>query len=276
MSGQPMAVIGEAFKMCKKRISVSAVTMIFAFVLGFQAPILAGNSLLDQGASLIKSMDKSGSRESSDGSDGSSSSAGSLTSSEIISGLKEALETGAGSVVSRLGTENGFNSDSSVHIPLPSYLSKAQTLMDKAGMGSYTKDLELKLNRAAEAATPKAKALFLNAISQMSFDDATSILNGADDAATQYFKEKTSDDLTEAFTPVIENSLEEIGAVQSYNQMMEKYKSLPLVPDVKGNLVDYTVEQALDGIFYYLAKEEKAIRENPAKQTTALLKKLFN
>lgn len=259
--------------MCKKRTSVSAAAIVFAFVLGFQAPALAGDSLLDQGASLIKSLNRNGTSESSDNS---SSNAGSLTNSEIISGLKEALETGAGTVVSQLGTENGFNSDSSIHIPLPSYLSKVQTLMDKAGMASYAEELELKLNRAAEAATPRAKELFVNAISQMSFDDAQSILNGADDAATQYFKKTTSGDLTKAFTPVVEESLEEIGAVKSYDQMVEKYKSLPLVPDVKGNLADYAVEKALDGIFYYLAKEEKAIRENPAKQTTALLKKLFN
>ncbi len=259
--------------MCKKRISLSAVSIFFTFVLGFQAPVLAGNSLLDQGSSLIKSLDKSGSSESSNSSN---SGASSLTNSEIISGLKEALETGTGTVVSQLGAENGFNSDSNIHIPLPSYLSRVQTLMDKAGMGSYGDDLELKLNRAAEAATPKAKELFVDAISQMSFDDAKSILNGADDAATQYFKEKTSDDLTKAFTPVVEETLEEIGAVKSYDQMVGKYKTLPLVPDVKGDLTNYAVKEALDGIFYYLAQEEKAIRENPAKQTTALLKKLFN
>ena len=257
--------------MCKKRISVLAVTLVFAFVLGGQVPVLAGNSLLDQGSSLIKSLGTGDTSESS-----SSGSSGSLTNSEIISGLKEALEIGAGTVVSQLGAEDGFNADSSIHIPLPSYLSTAKTLMDKAGMGAYAENLELKLNRAAEAATPKAKALFVNAISQMSFEDANSILNGADDAATQYFKKKTSDDLTKAFTPVVEENLEEIGAIKAYDQMMEKYKTLPLVPDVKGDLTDYTVEEALEGIFYYLAKEEKAIRENPAKQTTALLKKLFN
>lgn len=257
--------------MCKKRISVSTVALIFAFVLGGQGAALAGNSLLDQGSSLIKSMGKGDTSESS-----SSGSSSSLPNSEIISGLKEALEIGAGTVVSQLGADGGFNSDSSIHIPLPSYLSTAQTFMDKAGLGSYAEDLELKLNQAAEAATPKAKALFVNAISQMSIEDANGILNGADDAATQYFKKKTSGDLTEAFTPVVEETLEEVGAIKAYDQMMAKYKSLPMVPDVKGNLADYTVEEALEGIFYYLAKEEKAIRENPAKQTTALLKKLFN
>lgn len=258
--------------MCKKRIGVSVLAIVFTFILGFQGPVLAGNSLLEQGSSFIKSLTKSDSSSS----DSASSSASSLTNSEIISGLKEALKTGAGTVVSQLGAENGFNSDASIHIPLPSYLAKVQTLMDKVGMGFYAEELELKLNRAAEAAAPKAKTLFVNAISQMSFDDAKSILNGTDDAATRYFKEKTSDDLTEAFTPVVKETLEEIGAVKSYDRMMEKYKSLPLVSDVKGSLTNYAVKEALNGIFYYLAKEEKAIRENPAKQTTALLKKLFN
>lgn len=260
--------------MVEKKIVVSMATAVFVFILGSQVPVLAGNSLLDQGASLLKSLNTADPGENSDNS--SSGSSSSLTDNEIISGLKEALEIGAGTVVSQLGVENGFNSDSNIHIPLPSYLSTARTLMDKAGLGFYADDVELKLNRAAEAATPKAKALFLNAISQMSFNDATSILNGEDDAATQYFKEKTSDDLTKAFTPVVEKTLEEIGVLKSYGQMMDKYKSLPLVPDLKGNLEDYAVKEALDGIFYYLAKEEKAIRENPAKQTTDLLKKLFN
>ncbi len=257
--------------MYKKRISVLAVVIVFAFVFGGQVPVLAENSLLNQGSSLLKSL-----HNSSNNSDSSASKVGSLTNTEIISGLKEALATGAGTVVSQLGAENGFNGDSSIHIPLPGYLSQVQSVMDKFGLGAYGKDLELKLNRAAEVATPKAKTLFVNAISQMSIEDANSILNGADDAATQYFKEKTSGDLTEAFTPVVVETLEEVGAVKSYDQMMEKYKSLPLVPDVKGNLADYAVEQSLAGIFYYLAKEEKAIRENPAKRTTALLKKLFN
>jgi hypothetical protein len=254
--------------MCRKRISGAVAAFVFTFVFLGMGPALAGNSLLDQGASLLNTLNKS------DGSD--ASGAGSLTNNEIVSGLKEALEKGAGTVISQLGAQNGFNSDSSIHIPLPSYLSQAQLLMDKAGLGSYADDVELKLNRAAEAATPKAKELFVNAISQMSFDDAKSILNGADDAATQYFKKTTSGDLTEAFTPVVEETLQEIGAVKAYDQMVEKYKSMPLVPDLKGNLTDYAVEEALNGIFYYLAKEEKAIRENPAKQTTELLKKLFN
>ena len=258
-----------------QKIGVSVVTLAFALALGLQTTAVAGTSLLDQGSSLLNSLNSSKS-ESSSSSSSSKSSSSSLSSSEIVSGLKEALETGASTVVGQLGTQNGFNSDSSIHIPLPSGLSKAKALMAKAGLGSYAEDVELKLNRAAEAATPKAKELFVKAITEMTFSDATSILNGEDDAATQYFKKKMSPDLTEAFTPVVEDSLGEVGAVQAYDTMVAQYKTMPFVPDVKGNLTGYTVEKTLDGIFYYLAKEEKAIRENPAKQTTALLKKLFN
>ncbi|MBM9612972.1 DUF4197 domain-containing protein [Desulfobulbus rhabdoformis] len=255
---------------------LSVATLAFALAFGLQTTAVAGTSLLDQGSSLLNSLNTSKTESSSSRSTSSTSSSDSLSSSEIVSGLKQALETGSSTVVGQLGTQNGFNSDSAIHIPLPSGLSKAKALMDQTGLGSYAEEVELKLNRAAEAATPKAKELFVKAITEMTFSDATSILNGEDDAATQYFKKKMSPDLTEAFTPVVEDSLGEVGAVRAYDAMVAQYKTMPFVPDIKGNLTSYTVEKTLDGIFYYLAKEEKAIRENPAKQTTALLKKLFN
>ncbi len=251
-----------------------------ALVLNF--PAYAGNSWLDQGKSVLNSLGNSGSSKDSTSSSTKSSSSSSssaisnLSVDEISSGLKEALEVASEAVVKQLGATDGFNSDDNIHIPLPSSLSTAQSLLNKAGFSSLTDDLELKLNRAAEAATPKAKELFMNAISAMTFDDAKEIYQGADDAATQYFKEKMSDDLSEAMTPVVEEALTEVQAVQAYDTMVAKYKTLPLVPDVKANLSDYVVEKGMDGIFYYMAQKEKAIRENPVEQTTSLLKKLFN
>lgn len=199
-----------------------------------------------------------------------------LSQDEIIAGLKQALEKGASTVVGQLSAVDGFNTDDSIHIPLPESLGMAKTMLDKAGLGAYTNDVELKLNRAAEAAVPEAKALFLDAISQMKFEDAKAILNGADDAATQYFREKMTPGLASAMAPVIDKSLAQVGAVQAYDAMMGQYKTLPFVPDVKSDLTDYVVEEGMNGIFYYLAKEEKAIRENPAKRTTELLQKVFN
>ncbi len=231
-----------------------------------QAPVQAGNSWLDQGTDLLKSMGS--------GQEAVKTATG-LSADEIIAGLKQALEKGSAAVVSQLSAQDGFNTDTAIHIPLPESLSMVKSLLDKAGLGAYTDDVELKLNRAAEAATPKAKALFMDAISQMSFDDAKAILDGPDDAATQYFKAKMSPGLTREITPVIDQSLDQVGAVQAYDLMMGQYKNLPFVPDVKANLTGHAVAKAMDGIFYYLAKEEKAIRENPAKRTTELLQKVF-
>lgn len=200
---------------------------------------------------------------------------GSLSIVDIAGGLKDALRVGTENVVGQLGKDDGFNADSNIHIPLPDTLGKVKSILGKVGMSGMLDDLELKLNRAAEAATPQAKSVFWNAIAQMTLDDAKAIYSGPQDAATKYFQEKMTPALAEAMRPIVQNSLSQVGAVQSYNNVMSKYKSIPLVPDVSANISDYVVKKGMDGIFYYLAKEEAAIRANPAKQTTDLLKKVF-
>ncbi len=182
---------------------------------------------------------------------------------------------GSGNVVKQLGTTDGFNTDSNIHIPLPPSLDEVKSMLAKVGMSSLFEDLESKLNRAAEVATPKAKQLFLDSISKMTFQDVKQIYEGPDDAATQYFKGKMTPDLAAEMKPVIENSLSEVGAVRAYDTMMEQYKTLPFVPDVKADLTKHVIEKGMDGIFYYVAKEEAAIRQNPTKRTTELLKKVF-
>jgi len=136
-------------------------------------------------------------------------------------------------------------------------------------------DLELKLNRAAEAATPKAKELFLQSITEMTFDDIKGVYEGPEDSATKYFQEKMSPELSKEMRPIVENNLSKVGAIQAFDNVMGKYRTLPFVPDVKANLTDHVVQKGMDGIFYYIAKEEAAIRKNPVKQTTELLKKVF-
>jgi hypothetical protein len=179
-------------------------------------------------------------------------------------------------VVNQLGATDGFNKDSNIHIPLPASLGKVKSMLSAVGMSYLFEDLELKLNRAAEVATPKAKQLFLNAISGMTLQDVQGIYNGPDDAATQYFKGAMSQELTQEMKPVVEDSMLKVGAVAAYDNMIKEYKTLPFVPDVKGNLTEYVVEKGMDGIFYYMAKEEAAIRENPVKRTTELLQKVFS
>ena len=222
----------------------------------------AGSNWLDQGTDLLKGFGKSSGQDK-------------LSLGEIGEGLKEALHVGTEHVVAQLGRQDGFNSDASIHIPLPKELNTVKSMLDTVGMSNLLDDLELKLNRAAEAATPKAKELFWQAITEMSFDDVMTIYKGPKDSATRYFQNKMTPALAEEMRPVIKDSLSEVGAIQSYDNVMGAYSSLPFVPDVKANLTDYTIEKGMDGIFHYVAKEEAAIRENPAKRTTDLLKRVF-
>ncbi len=198
-----------------------------------------------------------------------------LSNETIAAGLREALQVGSERVVGRLGTYNGFNADPNVHIPLPGSLERVRTGLKAVGMSGMLDDLEVQLNRAAEIATPKAKALFMEAIEDMTLEDVMGIYNGAPDAATRYFQGKMSPPLAEEMTPLVSESLAEVGAVQTYDAVMGKYRTLPFVPDVKTDLTGYVVEQGMAGIFYYLGQEEAAIRENPAKRTTELLRKVF-
>lgn len=198
-----------------------------------------------------------------------------LSTGEITTGLKQALAKGSDVVVSQLGVNGGFNADATVRIPLPTALAKARNFAANVGLDSSFNELETKLNRAAELATPKAKSLFLGAIRQMTVNDAKGILQGPDDAATQYFKGKTSANLAAAMRPIVEDSLSQVGAVNYFNQLMSSYKKIPLAPRVDADLTGHVVEKGMGGIFYYLAAEEKAIRDNPAKRTTELLRKVF-
>jgi len=199
-----------------------------------------------------------------------------LTNTEIGAGLREALRIGTSRVVGQLGTPDGFNLDPKIHIPLPDTLARVDSALSAIGMSALTDDLELRLNRAAEAATPKAKALFIEAISQMSIDDAKNILTGSDNAATQYLRRTMGPGLGEGMQPFVDQALASAGAIQAYDQVMGKYDQIPLMPDVKANLNNYVVNKAMDGIFYYVGQEEAAIRTNPARRTTALLKKVFS
>ena len=194
---------------------------------------------------------------------------------EIGNAFKDALRIGSRNVVSKLGNVDGFNADPAVHIPLPKKLNSVKTMLSTVGMSRIVDDLELKLNRAAEVATPKAKELFMQAITDMTFDDIKGIYEGPEDSATKYFQEKMSPSLSREMDPIVENSLSKVGAIQTYDNVMGKYQALPFVPDVKADLTDHVVKKGMDGIFYYLAKEEAAIRNNPLKQTTSLLKKVF-
>ena len=221
--------------------------------------------LLDKGKSLLGDFGKSGAGSSVSG----------LSTGEIGRGLKEALRVGTERVVGTLGRENGFYGSKDVRIPLPGTLGTVQKTLTKFGMGSLTDDLETRLNRAAEAAVPRTQKLFHNAIQQMTIDDVKRIYNGPQNSATQYFRGKMSKPLAASMKPVVDQELASAGAVRAYDRVMGEYQKLPFMPDAKADLTNYVLEKAMDGIFLYLGREEAAIRQNPAKRSTELLRKVF-
>jgi len=203
------------------------------------------------------------------------SAASGFSNQELTAAFKQALTIGTNEVVSQLGVKDGFNLDPKVRIPLPENLRKVQSALNTVGMSSLMDDLELRLNRAAEIATPEAKALFVNSIQQMSFNDVVNIYKGPNDSATQFFKRTMSAPLSDRITPIVNRAIAQAGVVQAYDNVMAQYQAIPFMPDVKADLTDYVVDHGIDGVFFYLAKQEAAIRQDPVRQTTDLLKRVF-
>lgn len=200
---------------------------------------------------------------------------GPLGSDEIARGLKQALSIGSTNVTRQLGQANGFGGDANIRIPLPRALSNVKDVAAKVGLDSAFGSLENRLNEAAEAAVPKARAIFLNSIQQMTLADAKNILSGPDDAATQFFRQTSSEALSAEMRPIVDNSLTQVGAVRAFDQFLQSYRRIPLAPKVDADLTSHVVQYALDGVFFYVAREEKAIRENPLRRTTDLLRRVF-
>lgn len=208
---------------------------------------------------------------------GEQSTGSSLDTNTVISGLKEALSVGSKRAIDSISQTDGYLGNPQIRIPLPPQVEKVGDLMRKVGMSGLADEFQTSMNRAAEDAAPEATSIVIDAIKNMSIEDARTILNGPDDAATQYFREQTSGRLTTLFRPSIEQSLDQVGSTRYYNQLNDRVASVPVVGEnLNVNLPDYVTEKALDGLFTMLAVEEKKIRENPAARTTELLKKVFS
>lgn len=197
-----------------------------------------------------------------------------LSNDTIADGLREALTVGSGRVVNTLGSEDGFFG-SSFRIPLPEKLQQARSVANKFGLGGSFDELELKINRAAESATPKAKDLFVSAISKMTFDDVLEIYNGPEDSATTYLQRNTANQLKQEMRPVIDGSLADVGALQTFANLVSKYNALPLVTPIDADVTGHVMDYAQQAIFSQLAEEEAEIRENPLKRSTELLRTVF-
>ncbi len=198
-----------------------------------------------------------------------------LSNQDATAGLKEALRQGATNAVGKLGRADGFLGDARVKIPLPSSLGRVDNVLHRVGMGKYGDDLVVRMNRAAEAAVPEAKTLLWNAVKDMSVQDAKNILTGGNTAATEYFRRKTSAPLTARFLPIVHQATDKVQLAQTYDQFAGKAGSFGLIDENQANLEKYVTQKALDGLFFMMAEEEKAIRADPVGQGSKLVSKVF-
>ncbi|GJQ60567.1 MAG: DUF4197 domain-containing protein [Candidatus Scalindua sp. AMX11] len=193
----------------------------------------------------------------------------------IVSALKEAIAIGTNNAVSSVSKVDGFFGNQSIKIPLPKKVEMLADGLKKIGYEKKVDDFVLSMNRAAEKAAPEAKSFFLDAVKEMSFDDAKGILNGGDTAASDYFKKKTTDQLYEVFKPIISSQMSDVGVTRYYQDMTSKLTSLPFMNLETLDLDHHVTNKALDGLFFMIGEEEKKIRSDPKARVTELLKEVF-
>lgn len=197
-----------------------------------------------------------------------------LSSSEIAAGLREALEVGAKNSSGQLSALDGFFKNAAIKILLPEEAQKVEKTLRDIGMGSLVDKAILSVNRAAEDAAKSAAPIFVDAIKGMTIQDALGILQGGDFAATNYLKSKTTTPLTNAFKPVIDQSLQKVGATKYWSDVFTAYNRFA-ANKINPDLSAYVTGKALDGIFYQVGLEEQKIRKDPVARVTDILKKVF-
>ena len=198
-----------------------------------------------------------------------------LSDDKIASGLKEALEVGTGNAVKSTGRVDGYFGNPDIKILLPDNVRRLDKGLRAVGYGPQVDQFVLSMNRAAEKAAPEAKQIFLNAILQMSFDDVRGIYKGGDTAATDYFRNTTSDQLAQAFRPIVEQATSDVGVTEQYKKLVSRAQMIPFVRTDSYDLDGYIVQKALDGLFFVLGQEERKIRTDPQAQVTTLLREVF-
>lgn len=191
------------------------------------------------------------------------------------SGLKEALRIATERAVQSTSQANGFLDNPKIRIGLPGVLGKMSSALRLVGMGAQVDELELAMNRAAEKAAGEAVPVFVDAISQMTFQDAAAIVTGGDTAATDYFERTTSERLRARFRPIAEQAMQNVGLAQQYDQLIGRYTAIPFASKPKLDLPSFVTERTLAGLFSVIGDEEKKIRSDPAARTTALLRQVF-
>ena len=198
-----------------------------------------------------------------------------LSNADIANGLKEALNKGITMQVSKLTKTDGFYKNEAVKILLPDELKTVDTKLRAIGLGSLADEGLKVINRAAEDAVKEATPIFVDAVKQMSFKDAKSILLGNESSATTYLENTTSTALYSIFNPVIQNSFSKVGADKVWSNIITKYNTIPFVTKINPDLIDYTTKEAMNGVFKMIAVEEKDIRTNLSSRTSTVLQKVF-
>jgi len=199
----------------------------------------------------------------------------SFSDAKIGEGLKEALKVGTENTVNLTGKTDGFFANQAIKILMPEKLRTVETGLRAVGYGPKVDEFVLSMNRAAERAAPAARGIFSDALGAMTFDDARKIWSGPDNAATEYFRSKTSGKLTTAFTPVVDKAMGETGVTRQYKELMGRVESIPFMKSESFDIDHYVVDKSLGGLFHVLGEQEKQIRTNPTARTTDLLKEVF-
>lgn len=194
---------------------------------------------------------------------------------DISGGLKEALNNGISKQVTKLTAVDGFYKNEAVKILLPEELKRVDAALRKIGLSSMADDGIKMLNRAAEDAVKEATPIFVDAVRNMTFTDAKTILMGKENSATQYLQNSTSTSLYGKFNPVIQNSFNKVGADQVWTNIIKRYNTIPFVKKVNPDLTDYVTNQAMNGVFKMIAVEEKNIRTNLNSRSSVLLQRVF-
>jgi hypothetical protein len=203
------------------------------------------------------------------------SSGAGLGDARIAQGLKEALRIGTENAVGLTGRVDGYFANQAIKILMPERLKSLEQGLRLIGQGERVDELVLGMNRAAERAAPAARGIFVDAIGEMSIDDARKILSGPDTAATDYFKGTTTPKLTAAFQPVVERSMNEVGVARQYKDLLAQAQAIPFFRTEDYDLNRYVVGKSLDGLFHVVGEEERKIRTNPTARTTELLREVF-
>jgi hypothetical protein len=234
---------------------------IILFAAQFSVAQIDYNKLKKQGQSIVKQVNAGNNP---------------LSNDEIIEGLREALTVGSNNASKAAAAVDGYYKNPKLYIPFPSEAKKMEQMLRSFGQEKLVNDFLLSLNRAAEDAAKEAAPIFVNAVKGMSIADGLSILNGKDDAATQYLKQNTQALLLDKFKPIVENSLHKVSATKYWEQLVVAYNKIPMVERMNPSLSEYATQKAIDGIFIVVAEEELQIRKNPAARVSAILKKVFN